>query len=297
MILFDNCETSMSKIIELDGSKLRQLQLIELEMLAEVDRICRKNNIRYSVSGGTLIGAVRHKGFIPWDDDLDIFLLHDEYEKFYEACKTDLDTSRFFFQDHRTDPGYRWGYGKMRRKGTEYIKAGQERLKQKTGICIDIFDSENIPDGERERKRFSRQMFCIRKLLYSALGRTNEKNLFMRLWYGILSLIPSSFIHRVKDRIARKYNQQETDNVLCLMWPVKGFQYGFPRRLFSEYIDLEFEGIKCMAISSYHEYLTMQYGDYMTLPPEDQRKGVMEAIKYEFVDVKYEDIMREYQNR
>lgn len=284
----------MKKTVELSKNELRQLQLIELEMLAEVDRICRKNNIHYSIDAGTLLGAIRHKGFIPWDDDLDVMFLHDEYEKFFEACKKDLDTSRFFLQDYRTDPGYRWGYGKMRRLGTEYIKAGQEKLKQRTGICIDIFDFENVPDDKKERKKFVRQMFCIRKTLYSALGRTNEKKAIMRLWFSFLYLVPSSFVHKVRSRITSKYLDQNTSNVACMMWPIKKYPYGFPRSLFSNYVDLDFEGIKAMAIQGNDEYLKMRYDDYMKLPPEDQRKGVMEAVEYKFISISYEEILKTY---
>ena len=284
----------MKKPIELAGEELRKLQLIELEMLAEVDRICRKNGIRYSLDAGTLLGAVRHGGFIPWDDDLDVMLLHEDYEKFYEACKKDLDTSRFFFQDYRTDPGYRWGYGKMRRLGTEYIKAGQEKLKQRTGICIDVFDVENVPDGPEKRKRFAREMFCIRKTLYSAMGRTNEKNPLMRLWYKFLYLIPNKTVHHLKERLTRKTNEETTENVLCLMWPIKNYPYGFPRKIYDEFTELEFEGMRFMAIRDYDAYLTMRYGDYMQLPPPDQRKGVMEATEFKFVDISHEDILAEY---
>ncbi len=90
--------------------ELRSVQLIELELLCEVDRICRKNNIQYRIVAGTLLGAVRHGGFIPWDDDADVGFLRNEYEKFKKACNKDLDTSRFYFQDHINTPGYRWGY-------------------------------------------------------------------------------------------------------------------------------------------------------------------------------------------
>ena len=103
-------------VIQLDKSTLRKLQLVELEMLIELDRICRKNNIKYTIIGGTLIGALRNKGFIPWDDDIDVAMLRSEYEKFRDACKKDLDKTRFYFQDHRNTKGYRWGYGKLRRK-------------------------------------------------------------------------------------------------------------------------------------------------------------------------------------
>lgn len=288
---------TMNKIVALSNMELRQLQMIELEMLAEVDRICRKNNINYSLDAGSLLGAIRHKGFIPWDDDLDVMFLHDEYERFYEACKIDLDTSRFFFQDYRNDPGYRWGYGKIRRLGTEYIKAGQEKLKQRTGICIDVFDFENVPNSEIERKRFVRQMFCIRKTLYSALGRTNEKNRMMRVWYSFLYMIPSSCVHKIRRSITSKYLNQKTENVACMMWPIKQYPYGFPRSLFSRFIDLEFEGIKVMAIQGYDEYLKMRYGNYMELPPEDQRKGVMEAVQYKFIDITHEEILEKYDQK
>ena len=100
-------------MIELDATTLRQLQMIQLEMLIEVDRICRKCNIQYNIIAGTLLGAVRHGGYIPWDDDADVALLRSEYEKFRKACKTELDKSRFVFQDHRNTRGYRWGYGKQ----------------------------------------------------------------------------------------------------------------------------------------------------------------------------------------
>ena len=271
-------------MVELTQEELRQLQLVELEMLDEVDRICKKNNIHYSLDGGTLIGAVRHKGFIPWDDDLDIMLLHDEYEKFYHACQTDLDTSRFFFQDYRTDPDYRWGYGKIRRLGSEYVKSGQQQLKQRTGICIDVFDFESVPDDFPKRKRFMFQMFCIRKTLYSMLGRTNEESFALRQLYWLLSCIPNAFVHKLKNKLTNRYNAQNTSNVMCLMWPEKNCPYGYPREVFSDYVELEFEGKRYMAIQGYDLYLKYQYGDYMTLPPVEERKGVMDAVVLRFPD-------------
>lgn len=103
-------------MLELTKEQLRQLQCVQLELLMEVDRICKKCDIQYNIIAGTLLGAIRHGGYIPWDDDADVALLRSEYEKFRNACKTELDKTRFYFQDHRNTKGYRWGYGKLRRK-------------------------------------------------------------------------------------------------------------------------------------------------------------------------------------
>lgn len=111
------------EVHHLTDSELRQVQLIQLEMLKEVDRICRLCNIRYNIIAGTLLGAVRHKGYIPWDDDADVAFLREEYEKFRTACEKELDHSRFYFQDHRNTTGYRWGYGKLKKRNR--VSAGK----------------------------------------------------------------------------------------------------------------------------------------------------------------------------
>lgn len=105
-------------MVELTDKQLKELQQIQLQMLLEVKRICGKYNIRYSLIGGTLLGAIRHKGYIPWDDDADIGMLREDYEKFRRVCKKELDKDKYYFQDDRNTKGYRWGYGKLRRKNT-----------------------------------------------------------------------------------------------------------------------------------------------------------------------------------
>ena len=102
----------MNKAIKMPQQDLRKLQMIELEMLLEIDRICRKHNIEYFLSSGSLLGAVRHGGFIPWDDDLDIYMMRKEYERFLDICRTELNAEKFFMQTYETDPEYRWFYGR-----------------------------------------------------------------------------------------------------------------------------------------------------------------------------------------
>ena len=134
----------MAERKELTQEQLRKMQQIEVEMADELDRVCRKHNIRYSLDGGSMLGAVRHKGFIPWDDDMDFCMLREDYEKL-KAVSNELNPDICFFQDHDTDPNYRWGYAKLRRTGTTFVRLGQEHMKYKTGIAIDIFPLDDVP--------------------------------------------------------------------------------------------------------------------------------------------------------
>lgn len=178
------------KAIRLTQEQLRKLQLTELELLVEFDRICRKNNIVYILGYGTMLGAVRHKGFIPWDDDVDVFLMRDEYERFCDACEKDLDKEKFFLQNWETDKNFNSGYAKLRRNNTHYVRVGQEKMKYHNGIYIDIMVFDKIIDNEKERNKFKRRCIIYRKLLYSTAGAMCEKNIFKRIGYEILKIFP-----------------------------------------------------------------------------------------------------------
>lgn len=122
---------------KLSADELRKLQLLELDILKEVDRICRKHNITYTIYGGTMLGAVRHKGFIPWDDDVDVAMLREDYDRFYKVCATELN-SKYYAQSLETDRDYRWEYGRVLLNGTRFVRCNQEHLKAQTSIFIDI---------------------------------------------------------------------------------------------------------------------------------------------------------------
>ena len=177
-------------MIELDKKTLRNLQLTELELLEEVDRICKKCNIHYNIIAGTLLGAVRHGGFIPWDDDADVALLRSEYEKFRKACETELDMTRFYFQDHGNTPGYRWGYGKLRRKDTVFLREHQEHMPYEQGVFIDVFPLDYVPENYGVRRVHNFVCFLYRKFFWSEVGRVADKNPFMRGLYTIMSKVP-----------------------------------------------------------------------------------------------------------
>lgn len=154
-------------MIELDKDTLRRLQHTELELLREVDRICRKNHIHYNIIAGTLLGAVRHGGFIPWDDDADVAMMRQDYEKFCKVCVTDLDMEKFYFQDQKNTKGYRWGYGKLRRKDTLFLREYQEHMPYGQGVFIDIFPLDYVP--ENYVLRCIHNLICFYTESYSGL--------------------------------------------------------------------------------------------------------------------------------
>lgn len=286
----------MSDTVHLTQEELRQLQLIELEMIVEVDRICRKNHINYSLDGGTLLGAIRHKGFIPWDDDADVIFTRHEYARFYRACKRDLDTTRFFLQEYRTDSNYRWGYAKLRRKNTEFIRAGQEHMKYVTGVCIDVFVNDHVPDQPVLRKLYYGLNFCLKKISYSELGRVQADRKFMRGFYHLLYKIPRNAIFKTRNFFAAIANQRPTELISHLMYeyPSKETKYGMPSKCFEDYISVEFEGMTFQGFREYDLYLRLLYGDYMQLPPEDKRESHVPASKIELIDISLEDIQSRY---
>ena len=259
-------------MIRLDAESLRKLQMIELELLLEADRICRKCGIRYNIIAGTMLGAVRHGGFIPWDDDADIALLRPEYERFREACKTELDHSRFYFQDHTVTPGYRWGYGKLRRKDTLFLREHQEHIPYEQGVFIDVFPLDAVPDSRAGRAFVNAECFLIRKLLWSRAGKVSSGNRWIRLLYAALDRVPETAVLKTLESRIRRASQRETEWVRILTFPTPNREYGYRKKWYAGSEEAVFEGHVFPGVKDPDGYLRFKFGDYMTPPPEDQRK-------------------------
>ena len=262
----------MKNLHKITFEELKKLQKIELELLLEVDRICRKCNIKYNIIAGTLLGAIRHKGFIPWDDDADVAMLRSEYKRFVNACKTELNTEKFYFQDHKETKGYRWGYGKLRRKDTLFLRNGQEHMPYKQGVFLDIFPVDNVPDSLFLRKIVNFKSFIIRKFLWSKVGRKIEKNSLKRFVYKIMDIVPEKTILGCYDRLIKSSEKINSKWVRNLMYPTANKLYGYKRRWYENSIELKFENHIIFAMKDYDEYLKFKFGDYMKLPPEKSRK-------------------------
>ncbi len=259
-------------MIELDQRTLRRLQLTELELLTEVDRICRKCGIRYNIIAGTLLGAVRHEGFIPWDDDADVALLRPEYERFKRACETELDTERFYFQDQHNTPGYRWGYGKLRRKNTLFLREHQEHMSYEQGVFIDVFPLDYVPQNYGLRRIHNFVCFLYRKFFWAEVGRIADSNPWMRSVYSIMSLVSEKKLKESFERFAAWSNRRKTNWVRILTFPTPNRAYGYRTKWYQQSVDYMFEGKNFQGIRDYDGYLHFKFGNYMELPPKEERK-------------------------
>lgn len=256
----------------LTDEELRRVQEIQQDLIAEVKRICNKCGIHYNMVGGTMLGAIRHKGYIPWDDDADIGFLRAEYEKFRKACKTELNHEKYYMQDLRDTEGYRWGYGKLRRKNTEFVRLGQEFMPYEQGISIDLMPFDNVPDNLLARRIHFFRCFLYRKLFWSEVGSRVEKKLRVKIIYKIIRLIPMKMIIKSYQRFIDRGQRKRTELVRILTFPTPKGIYGYERRWYLQLAQYPFESMRLPGAKDYDGYLRIKYGNYMEMPPIEKRK-------------------------
>lgn len=279
----------MAEVRELNPKEFRTMQLLELDMLIELDRVCRENNIQYCISCGTLLGAVRHKGYIPWDDDADIVMLREDYEKFRKVSSK-LNPNICYFQDHYNDPEYLWEYGKLRRTNTSYIRAGQEHMKGKTGVFIDVFPLDDIPKSTVGQILNDFYCFFLRKTLYARVGVVNSKGI-SKMAYSCLNKISVEWVYKRVEAMASKSSNSSDNRVRLFLFTSFGKlykknsikeRYGMPKDWFLNRKEYEFEGYKFYGIADYDAFLKYMYGDYMKLPPVEKRQPHAPVSSFKF---------------
>lgn len=259
---------SKRKAIEYTPELLRMLQLTQLEILVEFDRVCRKNNIKYCLGCGTLLGAIRHNGFIPWDDDIDVWMLRKEYERFCSICKKELD-QKYFFQNWDTDPYFNSAYGKIRKNGTSFKRVGQEKIKYHDGIYIDVLPLDNMPDDYWQRCIMGVKAWVYRKVTYARAGAVCEEKFSKRLIFRFLSLVPINWAKKKFYALITKYDDKETLYCKCL-GDIHFTAYW--KDDFRELIEWDFEGHSFFVPARYDSVLKNDIGiDYMKCPPDNER--------------------------
>lgn len=261
-----------SKEIDLDG-----LKAIQLDLLSAVHDICERQGFRYSLGGGTLLGAVRHKGFIPWDDDIDIMMPRPDYDAFIAYCLSS-DNIPFKIRSFENDKTYVDLSAKIYNPDTvledDNICAGEKQ----DGVFIDIFVIDGLGDSyKKAKKAFSATSFK-RALLVAAQWKRFFRSKTHPWYYEPARLIMfalSRFVNkeRLFKSVLKKYCKRDFDKVGFAA--AVGGSYRekeiLPREVFTEYVKLPFEGKEFNAIANYDAYLGSIYGDYMQLPPEEKR--------------------------
>lgn len=270
------------------GIDIKSIQKIEVEILLEFDRICQKYDLKYQLYAGTLIGAVRHKGFIPWDDDIDVCMLRADYNKFLSLVDHELKDD-YFFQSYQTDLAYLNKFAKIRKNKTLFVERSVKDLAMHRGIYIDIFALDNI-DYDSLKGKY--QLFLLRAIdsflkyrlrnRYQSL-RPGFKRSKAKLKYYLIQLIPISRLTMERRilKIMTRFNHKKTKYVADLANPSKGVLEKFMvrRQVVDDSIDCDFEGYRFPIPRAYDEVLTNAYGDYMTLPDEDDRVSHHDIIK------------------
>ena len=256
--------------------ELKEKKKIMIELLEYFDKVCRENDIKYSLIGGSLIGAIRHKGIIPWDDDIDVILSKSEYLKLIQILEN-MNDSRYKLLTINNCRGYNFPFPKLVDKRTFVVEPMLLNQIKEYGIFIDIFSYSNTSNSEKIRIKDFKKI----KLLNSMMSRTkldfkNDgfKQNFLRLNKNILSkIIGYRNIIKFLNNIYNKYNNVDTDYVVS-NWPVYNINKEVQKsKNIIEYTDVEFENMKIMIFKNYDEILRTTFGDYMQLPPENQRKA------------------------
>ncbi len=251
---------------------LKKLQKYQIEILDEVVRICQKHKIQYFIIGGNLIGAIRHKGFIPWDDDLDIAMMREDYDKFLEVATQEID-KRMLVDYAENNEYYYLPFAKIRLRDSIYEEPEQKNYQGPKGIWINIFPMDN---ANQEDSLFIRWQTFLKESIHfiNAIKAnvTSEKNSIMKkIIRFIFKPISTQKLVRLQQKIMKWENRKEAK--YCISF---GARYGMRKQtmlksVFLPATQVEYEGKMYDAPGNYEFYLKRVYGDYMTLPPENKR--------------------------
>lgn len=272
----------------MNKKELREYQIEQLSLIKEVNRVCQQEGIKYYIICGTLLGAVRHKGFIPWDADMDIGMRRDDYERFRKYWESQSKSS-FFFQHYLNEKNHLSPHGILRLKGTHVSFRNQENEKYKPkydGVYLDVFPIDEAPVEKKKQIHQYRQVVIINKIVEQKMARVYEDNISplklirKKIVQIILTPLTLKYLHTIQDKIMQKYNGCKSGLLVNLVTPYKLEQQLMDERIYGTPQKVLFEGIECFAPEDSHSYLQQLYGNYMKIPDSDHLYDFSETITW-----------------
>ena len=258
-----------------------ELFTIQLDMVQFVDDICRQQNINYSLSGGSLLGSIRHGGFIPWDDDIDLMLVRKEYNRLIEAIISSPDLSKKYTLIHSSQKNAYLPFAKLCDNRT-FFKSDLDTLNEGTGVFIDIFPMDIMPTDIKKAKKFKKKALLNNLRLASSkkggVSYASASNLIFFLGKLVL-LAPWHFMYQNRyeylnskiNLFMQQYNNTDEKNIgYVSSWNKTEYM---DKTIFDEFEDVKFENRVFRKIKRHDVYLNQLYGDYMVLPPENKREN------------------------
>lgn len=259
---------------------VRDVQEKILEIMKYIDKLCRDNGIIYYIMGGTALGAVRHGGFIPWDDDLDIFMTPDQYKKFTEIFKKEKN-SKFVLQEWRTTPDY-LEYAKIRMNGTTFIEEHFKNNKNMHhGIYVDIMILHKVPENKIMQRIVYIESKFVTLFALSQRG-WQPKTKVQALVLNSLKILPCKWMAKIFYKRIYKYDDYEKGYKFCYWITPAKFGNGlFDASFFSSPVDIAFEDTYLIGSDRIKDYLEYRYGNYMKLPSAEMQKAAVHAYIFD----------------
>lgn len=268
---------------------MKKLQEIELCLLKEFIRICKKLKLNYYLFGGSVLGAVKYSGFIPWDDDIDVAMPRKDYEIFILKAPKLLKKS-YFLQNHKSDYWYPNSFSKLRDCNTTFIEKSVSHININHGIYIDIFPLDGYPSSKKEQKIFDLKN-KLYKLMISCVYKLNAK-FYTKLFFAFERMIKLDFFSNkfvdCSEKLFKKYSLDDS-KLWCNHTHYQGKLNYFDRDIFGDGMVVKFEGINVIIPKKYNEFLSQKYPNWQLELSESEKKGhhYCEIIDYDNSYTKY----------